>query len=150
IYIQRYKLRGIHMKVGNNLTLYIVIALIACIALGLIFNTMADAAWLQWIDYYIFYVLGLIFLNLLFMVLVSVVFISIVLGVVSVSHPKTLGLIGIKTMIFYLATTAIAISLAIGIALVLQPGEGQADLLNTEEVSEYRSTELEGGDTELA
>ena len=53
-------------------------------------------------------------------------------------------------MIFYLATTAIAISLAIGIALVLQPGEGQADLLNTEEVSEYRSTELEGGDTELA
>lgn len=84
------------------------------------------------------------------MVVVPVVFISIVLGVVSVGDPKTLGLIGIKTMIFYLATTAIAISLAIGIALVLQPGEGQADLLNTEEVSEYRSTELEGGDTELA
>ena len=138
------------MKVGNKLTLYIVIALIAGIAVGSIFNTMADAAWVQWIDQYIFNVLGQIFLNLIFMVVVPVVFISIVLGVVSVGDPKTLGLIGIKTMLFYLATTAIAISLAIGIALVLQPGEGQADLLNTEEVSEYRSTELEGGDTELA
>ena len=138
------------MQVGNKLTLYIVIALIAGIAVGSIFNTMADAAWVQWIDQYIFNVLGQIFLNLIFMVVVPVVFISIVLGVVSVGDPKTLGLIGIKTMIFYLATTAIAISLAIGIALVLQPGEGQADLLNTEEVSEYRSTELEGGDTELA
>ena len=138
------------MKIGNKLTIYIVIALIAGIAVGSIFNTMADAAWVQWIDQYIFNVLGQIFLNLIFMVVVPVVFISIVLGVVSVGDPKQLGLIGIKTMMFYLATTAIAISLAIGVALILQPGEGQADLLNTEEVSEYRSTELEGGDTELA
>lgn len=138
------------MKVGNKLTIYIVIALIAGIAVGSIFNTMADAAWVQWIDQYIFNVLGQIFLNLIFMVVVPVVFISIVLGVVSVGDPKQLGLIGIKTMLFYLATTAIAISLAISVALVLKPGDGQADLLNTEEVSEYRSTELEGGDTELA
>ena len=138
------------MKIGNKLTIYIVIALIAGIAVGSIFNTMADAAWVQWIDQYIFNVLGQIFLNLIFMLVVPVVFISIVLGVVSVGDPKTLGVIGIKTMMFYLATTAIAISLAIGVALILQPGEGQADLLNTEEVSEYRSTELEGGDTELA
>ena len=138
------------MKIGNKLTLYIVIALIAGITIGSIFNTMADAAWVQWIDQYIFNVLGQIFLNLIFMVVVPVVFISIVLGVVSVGDPKQLGVIGIKTMLFYLTTTAIAISLAIGVALVLKPGEGQADLLNTEEVSEYRATELEGGDTELA
>ncbi|CAD2081779.1 sodium:dicarboxylate symporter [Jeotgalicoccus coquinae] len=138
------------MKIGNKLTLYIVIALIAGITIGSIFNTMADAAWVQWIDQYIFNVLGQIFLNLIFMVVVPVVFISIVLGVVSVGDPKQLGVIGIKTMLFYLTTTAIAISLAIAVALVLKPGEGQADLLNTEEVSEYRATELEGGDTELA
>lgn len=78
------------MKVGNKLTLYIVIALIAGIAVGSIFNTMADAAWVQWIDQYIFNVLGQIFLNLIFMVVVPVVFISIVLGVVSVGDPKTL------------------------------------------------------------
>lgn len=138
------------MKIGNKLTLYIVIALIAGIAIGSIFNTMADTAWVQWIDQYIFNVLGQIFLNLIFMVVVPVVFISIVLGVVSVGDPKTLGVLGIKTMAFYLVTTAIAISLAIGVALILQPGEGQADLLQTDEVSEYRTTELEGGDTQMA
>ncbi|MGO1922856.1 MAG: dicarboxylate/amino acid:cation symporter [Jeotgalicoccus sp.] len=138
------------MKIGNKLTVYIVIALIAGIAIGSIFNTMADTAWVQWIDQYIFNVLGQIFLNLIFMVVVPVVFISIVLGVVSVGDPKTLGVLGIKTMAFYLVTTAIAISLAIGVALILKPGEGQADLLQTEEVSEYRTTELEGGDTQIA
>ena len=138
------------MKIGNKLTVYIVIALIAGIAIGSIFNTMADTAWVQWIDQYIFNVLGQIFLNLIFMVVVPVVFISIVLGVVSVGDPKTLGVLGLKTMAFYLITTAIAISLAIGVALILQPGEGQADLLQTDEVSEYRTTELEGGDTQIA
>lgn len=138
------------MKIGNKLTVYIVIALIAGIAIGSIFNTMADTAWVQWIDQYIFNVLGQVFLNLIFMVVVPVVFISIVLGVVSVGDPKILGVLGLKTMAFYLVTTAIAISLAIGVALILQPGEGQADLLQTDEVTEYRTTELEGGDTQLA
>ena len=138
------------MKIGNRLTLYIVIALIAGITIGSIFNTMADEVWVQWIDQYIFNVLGQIFLNLIFMVVVPVVFISITLGVVSVGDPKVLGALGIKTIAFYLVTTAIAISLAISIALILQPGEGQADLLQSDEVSEYRESELEGGDTEMA
>ena len=60
------------MKIGNKLTMYIVIALIAGIAIGSIFNTMADATWVQWIDQYIFNVLGQIFLNLIFMVVVPV------------------------------------------------------------------------------
>ena len=78
------------------------------------------------------------------MMVVPVVFISIVLGVVGVGDPKTLGGLGIKTLAFYLTTTAIAISLAIIVALVLQPGEGQSELLDSSEVEEYRETELEG------
>ncbi len=134
------------MKVGNRLTVYIVIGLIAGIIIGSIFSPMADQAWVQWIDQFIFNVVGQIFLNLIFMVVVPVVFISIVLGVVGVGDPKTLGSLGIKTIAFYLATTAIAITIAIIIALVLQPGEGQAELLDSSEVEEYRETEL-GGDT---
>ena len=138
------------MKIGNRLTIYIVIALIAGITIGSIFNTMVDQGWVLWIDQYIFNVLGQIFLNLIFMVVVPVVFISITLGVVSVGDPKVLGALGIKTLAFYLMTTAIAISIAMGIALIFQPGEGQANLLQSDEVTEYRESELEGGDTELA
>lgn len=138
------------MKIGNRLTIYIVIALIAGITIGSIFNTMVDQGWVLWIDQYIFNVLGQIFLNLIFMVVVPVVFISITLGVVSVGDPKVLGALGIKTLAFYLITTSIAISIAMGIALIFQPGEGQANLLQSDEVTEYRESELEGGDTELA
>ena len=80
------------------------------------------------------------------MMVVPVVFISIVLGVVGVGDPKTLGSLGIKTLSFYLVTTAIAITIAIIVALVLQPGIGQSELLDSSEVEDYRSNEL-GGET---
>ncbi len=132
------------MKVGNRLTIYIVIALIAGITVGSILSPMADQGWVQWLDQYIFNVVGQLFLSMIFMMVVPVVFISIVLGVVGVGDPKTLGSLGIKTLGFYLVTTAVAISIAILVALVLQPGSGQSELLDSTEVEEYRETELEG------
>ena len=132
------------MKVGNRLTVYIVIGLIAGIIIGSIFNLMSEQAWVQWIDQYIFNLVGQIFLSLIFMVVVPVVFISIVLGIIGVGDPKKLGGLGIKTLAFYLTTTAIAITMALIVALIVQPGEGQADLLDSPEVEEYRDTELEG------
>ncbi|MCD2138988.1 dicarboxylate/amino acid:cation symporter [Salinicoccus halitifaciens] len=132
------------MKVSNRLTLYIVIGLVAGIIIGSILSPMSGEAWVQWIDQYIFNVVGQLFLSMIFMMVVPVVFISIVLGVVGVGDPKTLGSLGIKTLAFYLTTTAIAISIAIIVALVLQPGEGQSELLSSSEVEEYRETELEG------
>src|SRR5690625_1294705 len=134
------------MKVGNRLTIYIIIGLIAGIVIGSIFSPMADQAWVQWIDQYIFNVVGQLFLSMIFMMVVPVVFISIVLGVVGVGDPKTLGSLGIKTLSFYLVTTAIAITIAIIVALVLQPGIGQSELLDSSEVEDYRSNEL-GGET---
>ena len=131
----------------NRMTLYIVIGLIAGIVIGSVFNTMSDQAWVQWIDQYIFNVIGQLFLNMIFMMVVPIVFISIVLGVYNVGDPKTLGSLGIKTIGFYLITTAIAITIAMTVANVLDPGTGQSELLESEEVSEYRSTELEGGET---
>ena len=132
------------MKVGNRLTVYIVIGLIAGIIIGSIFNLMSEQAWVQWIDQYIFNLVGQIFLSLIFMVVVPVVFISIVLGIIGVGDPKKLGGLGIKTLAFYLTTTAIAITIALIVALIVQPGEGQAELLDSSEVEEYRETELEG------
>lgn len=135
------------MKVGNKLTIQIIIALILGIIVGSVLSPMADQGWVQWLDQYIFNVVGQLFLNMIFMMVVPVVFISIVLGVVNVGDPKMLGGIGIKTLAFYLATTAIAITIAMVVANLLDPGEGQSQLLDSEEVSEYRETELEGGST---
>ncbi|WP_414050490.1 dicarboxylate/amino acid:cation symporter [Macrococcus animalis] len=125
------------MKIKGNMTVRIIIALIAGIAIGSIFNLQQDAGWVQWLNQYVFNVIGQIFLNLIFMLVVPVVFVSIVLGVLGVGDPKHLGSIGLKTITFFLITTAIAITLAMTLALVFKPGEGKSELLKSDEVKTY-------------
>lgn len=68
--------------------------------------------------------IGTLFINLIKMIIVPLVFASLVVGAASLGDVKKLGRIGIKTMIFYLGTTAIAVIIGIGMSLVLNPGVG--------------------------
>ncbi|EGQ0303111.1 dicarboxylate/amino acid:cation symporter [Staphylococcus pseudintermedius] len=122
----------------KGLTVKIIIALILGIALGSIFNFYVESKFVGFIDQYVFNVVGQIFLNLIFMLVVPVVFVSIVLGVIGVGDPKLLGGIGLKTLVFFLSTTAIAITLAMCLALIVKPGAGHSDLLKSEEVTTYQ------------
>lgn len=70
---------------------------------------------------------GKIFIASLKMLVVPLVFVSLVCGTSSLKDISTLGRLGGKTLLFYLATTAIAISLALGMGELFQPGAG-ADL----------------------
>lgn len=72
----------------------------------------------------LFYVVGNGFLRLMQMLVVPLVFCSLVCGSMSMGDTKKLGKIGIKTLGFYLATTALAITGAILIAGVINPGAG--------------------------
>ncbi len=82
----------------------------------------------QFVDKYItqgiLTVIGAIFINALKMLVVPLVFVSLVCGTCSLSDPANLGRLGGKTIVFYIATTAIAISLAIFAAVVIHPGNG--------------------------
>ncbi|HCT0464558.1 TPA: dicarboxylate/amino acid:cation symporter [Staphylococcus pseudintermedius] len=122
----------------KGLTVKIIIALILGIALGSIFNFYVESKFVGFIDQYVFNVIGQIFLNLIFMLVVPVVFVSIVLGVIGVGDPKLLGGIGLKTLVFFLSTTAIATTLAMCLALIVKPGAGHSDLLKSEEVTTYQ------------
>lgn len=53
--------------------------------------------------------IGTIFLNLLKFIVVPIVLFSILSGIISMSDIKKVGSIGIKTLVYYLCTTAIAI-----------------------------------------
>ncbi|GGB02069.1 dicarboxylate/amino acid:cation symporter [Macrococcus hajekii] len=125
------------MKIKNNMTIRIIIALILGVAIGSFMNLYAGESWVTATNQYVFNVLGQIFLNLIFMLVVPVVFVSIVLGVVGVGDPKLLGSIGIKTVLFFLTTTAMAITIAMVLALVFKPGEGHANLLASDDVKKY-------------
>jgi Na+/H+-dicarboxylate symporter len=69
-------------------------------------------------------VVGKIFLTLLKMLIVPLVFSSIVVGAASIGDPKVLGRIGVKTLVLYLLTTAVAIVIGLVLGNVIQPGVG--------------------------
>lgn len=70
----------------------------------------------------VFYLGGTGFIKLMKMLVVPLVFFSIVVGVASISDIKKIGAIGGTTILIYLVTTAIAVSVALMIAGVIQPG----------------------------
>ena len=72
----------------------------------------------------IFKVLGKGFLRAMQMLVVPLVFCSLVCGSMAIGDTKKLGRVGVKTILFYLVTTAIAITLAIGVGKLINPGIG--------------------------
>ena len=72
----------------------------------------------------VFKVIGKGFLRAMQMLVVPLVFCSLVCGSMAIGDTKKLGRVGVKTMIFYVATTAVAITIAIGIGKIINPGIG--------------------------
>ncbi|MBK8978320.1 MAG: dicarboxylate/amino acid:cation symporter [Planctomycetes bacterium] len=68
--------------------------------------------------------LGALFLNLLKMIAVPLVLFSLVAGVASLEDSAKVGRIGGKTVALYLGTTAVAITIGLLVANLLQPGSG--------------------------
>jgi Na+/H+-dicarboxylate symporter len=72
----------------------------------------------------IFQLVGQIFLRAIMMLVVPLVFISLVNGAASMGDVKKLGRVGVKTVGFYLTTTAIAVVIALMLGFFLKPGIG--------------------------
>lgn len=72
----------------------------------------------------VLYVVGQGFIRLMQMLVVPLVFCSLICGSMSIGDTKTLGKVGIKTVLFYLFTTAVAVCVALGTAMIINPGKG--------------------------
>lgn len=68
--------------------------------------------------------IGQIFLRLLFMLVVPLIFSALVLGVVEMGDPRRLGRIGLKTLLYTVVISAVAVLIGITLVNVLQPGAG--------------------------
>lgn len=102
-----------------NLSIKIFISLLLSVIVGLILGEEN----LPWLKAYIAPI-GTMFINLIKMIIVPVVLSSLVCGVASLGDTKKLGRIGIKVILLYLVTTAIALIIGLGLASILQPGVG--------------------------
>ena len=68
--------------------------------------------------------IGNLFLNAIKMVIVPLVFCSIVVGTCGLGDAKRVGKIGVKTVVYFLATTAIAITIGLIIGNITHVGGG--------------------------
>jgi Na+/H+-dicarboxylate symporter len=68
--------------------------------------------------------LGQIFIRLIKMLVVPLVFTSITCGVASLTNMSELRRIGIKTIVYYLVTTAIAFIIGLVVTQIIRPGVG--------------------------
>lgn len=72
----------------------------------------------------ILYVVGQGFIKLMKMLVVPLVFCSLVCGSMAIGDTKKLGSVGVRTIIFYLFTTALAVTVALLISNLINPGTG--------------------------
>ena len=93
----------------------------------------------------VLYVIGQGFIRLMKMLVVPLVFCSLVCGSMAIGDTKKLGTVGVRTIVFYLVTTALAITIALGIGNLLDPGKGldmSAVQSNAASVEEMQATSL--------
>ena len=110
------------------------LGLTTCIFISLILGAIAGVILHYWVpagnfrDEIIinglFYVVGNGFLRMMQMLVVPLVFCSLICGSMAIGDTKTLGKVGVKTIVFYLFTTAAAITLALGVGNLINPGIG--------------------------
>ena len=68
--------------------------------------------------------LGTMFLNALKMLIVPLVFTSMVTGIAGLGDIRNFGKLGKKTVLYYLSTTMIAVTIGIILVNIIQPGAG--------------------------
>ncbi|OIN09116.1 dicarboxylate/amino acid:cation symporter [Oceanisphaera psychrotolerans] len=68
--------------------------------------------------------IGTLFINAIKMLIVPLVFCSLVVGVTSMQDTSKMGRIGLKSVVLYLGTTAVAITIGLALALLFTPGAG--------------------------
>ena len=126
-----------------SLSVTIFIALIAGALLGVVIHYFVPESYIRdtVLINGVLYVIGQGFIRLMQMLVVPLVFCSLVCGSMAIGDTKTLGQVGIKTVVFYLFTTALAICIALGVAMLINPGIGiSLESVNAADVTVAEST----------
>ncbi|HEY1073565.1 dicarboxylate/amino acid:cation symporter [Brevundimonas sp.] len=93
---------------------------------GLIVNLTVggDAPWVQGLTASITGPIGQIFLRLLFMLVLPLLFSALVIGVAEMGDLKTLGRAGIKSLVFTVFISTIAVLIGLAMVNIFRPGDG--------------------------
>jgi len=97
----------------------IAIALVAGVVVGVALNLTGNEAIAGGIKN-----IGTLFISAIQMLVVPLIFVSLVCGMTSLRDLNKMGRIGLKTVVLYMITTAIAITIGLLLGAIFQPGTG--------------------------
>lgn len=125
-----------------GLSQQIFIALIAGLVVGILIHYFMPAGHFRddVLVEGIFYTIGQVFIRLMQMLVVPLVFFSIADGCRNLGDTETLGKVGVRIVLFYICTTALAIFLSLMLARIINPGKGMNMSLGANEF------EVDGGE----
>jgi Na+/H+-dicarboxylate symporter len=118
------------MKQSNKLTIYIIISMLAGIALGYLVHLNASADTIQGFSKNI-KLLTTIFLRLVQMIIAPLVFSTLVVGIAKLGDLKTVGRVGGKALLWFVSASLVSLLLGMLLVNLFKPGAG-IDLSNAD------------------
>lgn len=126
------------MKKGKmSLATKVMLALVLGIVFGLIANLALPKEFNSGLIKWILNPVGNVFLRGIKLIVVPLVLFSLIAGAASIGDIKKLGRVGGKIMVYYLLTTAFAVTIALIFANLVDPGVG----VTLPTAGEYKATE---------
>ncbi|WP_026767913.1 dicarboxylate/amino acid:cation symporter [Asinibacterium sp. OR53] len=118
------------MKQSNKLTIYIIISMLAGIALGYLVHLNASTDTIQVFSKNI-KLLTTIFLRLVQMIIAPLVFSTLVVGIAKLGDLKTVGRVGGKALLWFVSASLVSLLLGMLLVNLFKPGAG-IDLSNAD------------------
>lgn len=121
------------MSLTNKILLGMLLGIVVGIGFNLITGVdeahpVADSAFGLWLQTVVINgvldAIGQVFVASLKLLVVPLVFVSLVCGAAALGGHSRMGPLAVKTLLLYMFTTALAIALAMGVAVLVQPGAG--------------------------
>ena len=103
----------------------ILIGFVAGLSAGLlVYATMRDAPWVSTVITYVTNPIGQVFLRLLFMLVLPLLVSALIVGIAEMGEVRTLRKVGLRTLLYTVVVSAIAVAISLVLVNLLQPGRG--------------------------
>ena len=110
---------------GISLQVKMLIGFLVGLIAGLIaYVTAPGAPWVEFVTTYVTGPIGQIFLRLLFMLVIPLLFSALVVGIAEMGDVRSLKRVGVKTLVFTVAISSVAVVLALAVVNLFKPGAG--------------------------
>ncbi len=98
--------------------------LIGLVAGLIVYTTAQGAQWVETVTTYVTQPIGQIFLRLLFMLVIPLLFSALVVGISEMGEVRSLKRVGIRTLVYTVVVSSIAVAVSLLVVNLLEPGAG--------------------------